>query len=765
MKHAKRLVLLLSFSTASALSQAPRLNQWKVVGPGGGGTMIAPTISPRDPSLVVEHCDMTGGYITYDNGQSWRMFNLRGGIDATAFDPSNANIIYAGNAALWRTEDRGKSWRMVFPDPARNTVEHQVGDHAEYFLTSDDPSYPGGEISAIAIDPADSSRIFLAFTVHNGSTSRGGSSVIVSSADGGHSWRRLASLPANVSVLAAQGKTLIAVSGSSTFEISNSGAVTKLGGIPGQVKSAAAAYSGDAIWLYATNHQGDLFVSQDSGRTWNRATPALGQSSGRFEAVAASDQHAEVAYVGFRGLQVGAGPANLYNGIAKTTDGGKHWTIVFRESTHAADNLRGTWIEERATQNGEDIWFDSPYSLGISPTNPDVVYATDLFRTYRTLDGGAHWEEMNSRKAGDDTWISRGLDVTTDYGVQFDPFDENHIYIDYTDIGLFQSQDGGKSWRSSTSGVPETWRNTTYWLAFDPAVRGLVWGGFSGVHDLPRPKMFRSRSPLQYTGGVGVSTDGGLHWTASNAGMPSTSITDIVLDPDSPVGKRTLYATAFGRGVYKSTDNGKTWALKNVGIENAEPFAWRLTRAADGTLYLIIARRSEGKATPPEGAGALYRSTDKAEHWERIDLPTGVNGPTGLTLDPRDQQRMYLTAWGHEGDSADSGGGVYVSENGGKSWKPLYTDSQHVYDLTIDPRHPDTLYICGFDAGAFRSTDRGVHWTRIAGFNFKWGHRVIIDPPDPSQIYVTTYGGGVWHGPAAGDSSHADVATPVPVAH
>ena len=45
------------------------------------------------------------------------------------------------------------------------------------------------------------------------------------------------------------------------------------------------------------------------------------------------------------------------------------------------------------------------------------------------------------------------------------------------------------------------------------------------------------------------------------------------------------------------------------------------------------------------------------------------------------------------------------------------------------------------------------------------GLAIILDPNDPTQIYITTYGGGVWHGPAAGDSSHEDVVTAVPVAH
>ena len=56
--------------------------------------------------------------------------------------------------------------------------------------------------------------------------------------------------------------------------------------------------------------------------------------------------------------------------------------------------------------------------------------------------------------------------------------------------------------------------------------------------------------------------------------------------------------------------------------------------------------------------------------------------------------------------------------------------------------------------------DRGRTWQRIRGYNFKWGHRVIPDPDDASRIYVTTFGGSGWHGPAGGDPDAAeDIAT------
>jgi hypothetical protein len=87
--------------------------------------------------------------------------------------------------------------------------------------------------------------------------------------------------------------------------------------------------------------------------------------------------------------------------------------------------------------------------------------------------------------------------------------------------------------------------------------------------------------------------------------------------------------------------------------------------------------------------------------------------------------------------------------------------SQHVYDTTVDSQ-PDTLYACGFDQAAWRSADRGETWSRIRGFNFKWGHRVIPDAHDAAKIYVTTFGGSVWHGPAVGDPDAPEDAARVP---
>ena len=759
-------ILLATAAAAQTPGPAPRFDAWKIIGPGGGGTMISPTISPHDSNLVVEHCDMTGNYITLDGGQSWRMFNLRSGMGTFAFDPGNPRRIYAGGAALWRSDDSGQRWRMLFPNPARKTVEHQNGDHGDYSLTSNDKNYvPGLAIRQIVVDPRNSNVVHIAFS----DPLYGGTTLLVSK-DSGVSFHHEYRYPTdNILLLLYIGGDRLAIGTRGVYHGQTESA--KLIATPEEKIAHASAGEAQGItYLFVTTTSGALFVSEDEGRTWQLRTPALGKQSGKFGAVAAASGNGRIAYIGFRDLRLGERSEDLYNGIAKTFDAGKNWSIVFRESTQPASNLDASWIEQRAMSSGTDnrksIFFDAPYSLGVAPGNPDICYATDLFRTYRTLDGGKAWAQVNSVRTRDHHWTTRGLDVTTSYGVQFDPFDSKHVFIDYTDIGAFASQDGGQSWESATNGVPDSWRNTTYWMTFDPEVKGLMWAAFSEIHDLPLPKMWRHGDFLDKArGGIGISTDGGRNWTPSNGGMREAAFTHVLLDPTSPVGQRTLYACGFGLGVYKSTDNGKTWQLKNDGITEINPFAWRIVRGNDDALYLILARANEGRYGMTSGSGALYKSIDGAEHWTKMKLPEGVNGPYGLALDPRDNRRMYLAAWGQEKTGVDSGGGVFLSTDGGQSWKPLFSQSQHIYDVTIDQKAPDTLYICGFDAAAYRSTDAGLHWTRIRGYNFKWGHRVIVDPNDASMIYITTYGGSVWHGLAAGDpSAPEDVVNPVPIA-
>jgi len=737
------LPVLVVVSLTASFAQRP--GNFKIIGPGGGGAMFNPTISPHDPNTVLVSCDMTGSYITHDGGRTWRMFNLRGVVNFFVFDPLDPKTMYAHATGLWRSTDGGESWNLVYPNPSDVKGVKMNSDHADEQILADPD--PLREIAALAIDPSNSKILYVAAGTKE-------SPALFISIDYGKTWQKRTGLPDVPRRLwvdpnsATDGRTLF-VASQHTIALLTPGGVRSLP-LPTAVSDISMGFgSGPQPTIYATSEQG-IYVSNDGGENWRKSD--LPGAGAKVRAIATSLHHPETAYASYDHLMA---DKESWMGVAKTTSSGADWKLVWRESAVAAKNVHDAWITGRFGPG----WGENPLNLTVAEQDANLAYSTDLGRTMRTADGGATWTAVYSCKVNDTGWTSLGLDVTTSYGIHFDPFDPKRQFITYTDIGLFRSEDGGVSWTSSTAGVPRDWMNTTYWVVFDPKVRGRMWSVNSWTHDLPRPKMWRHNSVLHYKGGVCRSEDGGKHWTRSNVGMDETGATHILLDPTSPVDARVLYVAGFGRGFYKSADGGRSWALKNNGITQEQPFAWRLARSSNGTLYGVIARRSEDGSIGNAGDGALYRSTDGAEHWLPVSLPERTNGPNGLAIDPESPDRLYLAAWARATGEHGDGGGIFLSEDGGKSWKQVLDKDRHIYDVTIDPRDPNVIYAAGFESSAWRSADRGLHWTRIPGFNFKWGHRVVPDPLNPNEVYVTTFGGSVWHGAIDGQQRGGDIAT------
>lgn len=726
---------------------AQRPGNFHILGPGGGGAQYNPTISPQDPNTVLVSCDMTGAYITHDGGRSWRMFNLRGTVKFFAFDRSNPHIIYAEATGLWRSVDDGETWKLLYPKPSSVRALRMASDHADETIVADPD--PLGTITAMAIDPRDSATLYAA-------TLKGANAALFVSHDSGDGWEQVVTLPERASQIwlkpAGQGKAESVLAGGehSVLWWKAGGART----VPApsvRFTSLSAGFGSGKATIYATADEG-AFVLQEGELHWQQCV--LPGHGGEMRAIETSLLNPSIAYVSFSKLAL---EGDVWEGVAKTSDCGRTWTLVWKEHRAPAPNVHDAWITGRFGPG----WGENPLMIGVAPNDAKLCYATDLGRTMRTRDGGATWEAVYSRRLPAGGWTSTGLDVTTSYGIHFDPFNLQRQFITYTDIGLFRSEDGGKSWISSTAGVPERWLNTTYWIVFDPKVPGRMWSVNSGTHDLPRPKMWRHRSPLAFKGGVCLSNDGGKTWAPANTGMEETGATHILLDERSPSDSRTLYVAAFGRGVYKSMDGAHTWALHNNGITQTQPLAWRLVQAADGTLYVLLARRSEDGSIGNEGDGGIYRSTDGTSTWQRVAMPEGANAPNGLATDPAHPERLYLATWARAVGLRGEGGGIYVSDNGGQTWRNTLSEDQHIYDVTVDPRDARVLYAAGFESSAWRSADRGEHWSRIPGFNFKWGQRAIADPADPSSVYITTFGGSVWHGHVNGRPRPLDIASPV----
>jgi len=757
-----------------------RNDLWGFIGPGGGGAMFNPAINPADPDHVFVACDMTGSYVTYDGGRKWRMFNLKGVSRFFVFDPGNSDLVYAGTSTrLFRSGDRGNTWITLYPAPENIMAINTRGDHASEVVVTRDSMIT--RIKKLVIDPDNSEKLFLLIE-KTGKIHTKSSQMLLVSKDAGVTWKEetIFEFEANNILLDATSpfanRTLY-VTGKNNIQVRKDGEWSKAN-LPDQAESINHYVDGVDIKarqhvIYAIsgksyfNPQGNsiasgIYKTIDGGESWDRLEKDLvgnkteGARDPEFRSIAVSYYHPETIYISYAGLIFGKDSVGI--GVAKSSDSGDTWQLVWNDMNVSGNgivspNRESGWLDERFGPG----WGENPFHMGVADHDPDICFATDFGRTIKTTNGGDTWQQVYTNKLEGGGWMSRGLQVTTGYMVAFDPFDPLHVFLADTDTGLMESFDGGKSWTSATvnNGVPRYWVNSTYWLIFDPEKKGKVWALMSRNHDLPRPKMWRRMNMSDYQGGVLISNTGGKTWQVTSKDMGESAATHMIMDPESDPEKRTLYVCAFGKGVYKSEDGGVSWRQKNKGIEESQPAAWRLTRRDDGELFLVVFRKSDDGSIGNDRDGALYRSSNGSESWVKMNMPEGVNGPTSLIVDPDNPDHILMSAWGRYGEdrfSSNKGGGIYLSEDDGASWTPVLTHDQHIHDLTIDPGS-GTLYAAGFNSSAYRSDDKGRTWLRIKGYNFKWGKRVQPDPMDPDKIYIITFGGGVWHGPATGDEN------------
>jgi hypothetical protein len=794
-KLTKQLLFLCALTAGAGCTKEQKTEEqrtpasgWEKIGPGGGGATFIPTFSYHSDSDFLLRCDMTGSYHTKNGGESYRQTNLPNGAASFAYDPSDPQTIYIGSNYLSKSTDGGETWTRIFPAKQDIVSETYSGDHASYSIaTRSGTLYEPGEerIGNVRVDPANPSALFFSM-----------GPFLFYSQDSGKTFvkkdigQKIDYLYSNNAGLKDE---LVIFTDSSVFVFNKSSAELTARQFPKEMApafsfTAGSESKGGKELFYALHHDtgqeineefghSEVWISEDRGVTWKQngndfITNKKAGIKPSYSMIACSEYNARQVYLVTNRFEEKKDKGFIYwYGALKTADAGRNWEWVWKGGGGSGQygvkdgvgvaNLKDAWAEKAF--GGEYIRL---MDVGVSPADGNVAIVTDWYRSMKTVDGGKTWREIYSEPQADGTFKTRGLDVTTTYGVHFDPFDPDHLAISYTDIGYHHSYDRGKTWARSVEGVPVEWVNTCYWLEFDPKVKGKIWSAWSGMHDYPRGKM--TRNPLwrqKAKGGVCVSSDGGKTWKPSTDGMGTDApATSIVIDPESPAGNRTLYASVYSKGVFKSTDDGKTWQLKNKGI-GANTCAFELTRTGNGTLFLTVSAtpmHKDGAAGRGFYSGEVYKSTDGAESWTRLNVSNGLLFPHGMDYDRKNPDRLYLACWGDidlsdliGGSLARSTGGneklrmpggIFLSEDGGSTWKSTFDDKQYVYDVTVDPYHPGRLYCSTFNSAAYRSDDFGKTWHKIKGYDFHWGQRITINEHDPSEIFINTFGSSVWRG-------------------
>ncbi len=417
-----------------------RNDTWGFTGYGGGGAMFWPAVSPHDPDYAYVACDMTGSFVTYNGGESWRMFSLRGPVKYFVFDPVDPNVVYAKSIALFKSTDRGKTWNIVYPVPSEIKGVVSKGDHAEERIITNDGTER--EVVALAVDPADSRILHAVITVNNAPG-------YYTSDDQGGQWtkeKELTQEAKNIFIVPSSPKgnrTVYITCNNSVIARENGKWNTNPGpeGVASINEFSAGfnktvnkfiiyAISGKSYFNTEGDHSG-IYYTENGGKTWeNRQEGMMKYQKEKVDfpewrSVATSSNNPEVVYISYAGLKISGDTTSI--GVAVSEDSGKSWKLAWEDRlTKNADkyspNYKKGWIDERFGPT----WGENPFSMAVSPTDPKICYTTDFGRTIKTSDGGKSWEQLYTKRKEGAGWISRGLEVTTGYTIVTDPFDKKH---------------------------------------------------------------------------------------------------------------------------------------------------------------------------------------------------------------------------------------------------------------------------------------------------------------------------------------------------
>ncbi|MHB1194413.1 MAG: WD40/YVTN/BNR-like repeat-containing protein [Longimicrobiales bacterium] len=269
-------------------------------------------------------------------------------------------------------------------------------------------------------------------------------------------------------------------------------------------------------------------------------------------------------------------------------------------------------------------------------------------------------------------------------------------------------------------------------------------------------------------GGVWRTRNGGTTFEPVFDNEGAASIGVVVLDPNNPhvvwVGtgeNNAQRAVSYGDGVYKSVDGGSSW--KKVGLERSEHIGAIVVDPRDSDVVYVAA---QGPVWAPGGDRGLFKTTDGGKTWSEVLDVSEDTGVNEVLMDPRDPDVLYASAWQRRrhvwtyiGGGPESA--LHKSTDAGKSWEKitagLPSGDVGRIGLCISPADPDYVYAmveaAGDAGGFFRSTDRGGSFHKRSGYATVglYYTEIMCDPFDRDRVVsmdvfsqVTEDGGATW---------------------
>jgi photosystem II stability/assembly factor-like uncharacterized protein len=300
-------------------------------------------------------------------------------------------------------------------------------------------------------------------------------------------------------------------------------------------------------------------------------------------------------------------------------------------------------------------------------------------------------------------------------------------YSGQTGGGLWKTVDSGETWVPVTDGQVHS--SSVGAVAVSETNPDLVWIGM-GEQCI--------RGNIQPGDGVYKSTDAGKTWTHMGF-KESDAISRIRIHPTNP---DIVFVADFGRygtpsderGVFKTTDGGKTWRKVLFRDNKTGAVDIAIDRNNPNVMFAALweAFRVEYSMSSGGPGSGLFKSTDGGEHWTEITrnpgLPAGVDGKIGVAVSGADSNRIYAVV-------ENQNGGLFSSDDAGATWK-LANEGRNIRQrafyythVAADPKNKDVVWV--LNVGTFWSRDAGKTMVNYAGGD---SHDLWIDPDDTNHI-------------------------------
>ena len=482
----------------------------------------------------------------------------------------------------------------------------------------------------------------------------------------------------------------------------------------GDVLSSVAIAPSNPSLVFATNTEQGIFRSEDAGTTWSVVVPGI---TAMQAAVAAHDPSSVWAACGEAGLR-------------HSTDGGRTWAAVYPDPTR-----KTAMIEVALAVKGEG----RVYAIGNRGWGGCL---------YRSDDQGTTWTTSTSVRLGlpgDPTLPQDPGSLSMVTNIAINPQDPDQLLIAANWRNVF-SADGGRTLVERSTGADNTCitdiqfsGGKTYATAMD---EGLMVSENDGGE-------WRQLLPLRWDPEIS-----GHFWRVRVAQVGAATRIVTTSSPWKSFGDASCANRAFVRA-----DGGATFAVARDGLPGYVPAincAWRRSfpraLAADPSHPEVLYLGMDGDPGPDANhqGGGVFRSGDGGVHWTRCaGQPGGRRMFYGLVVDPSEPKRVFWSSCG-------AGGGVWRSEDEGRSWAHVFQNDSWCFNCEISP---SGMILAG-GSQLYCSSDHGTTWRTISRFTEDpvivgiaidpadekriWISRTTWDGSSRGGIYRTTDGGGAW---------------------